>query len=160
MAPTFGSTDELPTCNISGFGAVGVPVNLQPSIVFTVPVKIFIPCPGKTDVSGLSIALYTGTGWVLACDAGGNVQPSGNGWMVPGSRVNHNNGSPSTIEIKVHHFSGAQVGADSSSLFRLRTTSGGGGGGGCFLDTIVSKYSGKNHWNKQPQITGHPRQRH
>jgi len=30
---------------------------------------------------------------------------------VPGSRVNHNDGDPSTIEIQVYHFSGVQSGS-------------------------------------------------
>jgi hypothetical protein len=141
VTPTFGSTDELPVCDVYGFEGVGMPVNFQPSMVFTVPVKIFIPCPGERDVSRLSVSLYNGTCWALACDNFGIVRSGGDGWMVPGSRVNHNNGNPSTIEIKVYHFSGAQAGVDRSSLFSLRTVvdsgEGGGGGGGCFVDTIA-----------------------
>jgi hypothetical protein len=45
--------------------------------------------------------------------------------MVPGSRVNHNETDPATIEIQVYHFSGAQAGSF--------TGGGGGGGGGCFI---------------------------
>ncbi|UCF84826.1 MAG: hypothetical protein JSV50_04130, partial [Desulfobacteraceae bacterium] len=37
--------------------------------------------------------------------------PDGEGWMVPGSRVNHNDGDPSTIEIKIYHFSGVLAGS-------------------------------------------------
>jgi len=50
---------------------------------------------------------------------------------VPGSRVDHNNGDPSTIEIKIYHFSAAQAVAedgysDSWSLL-----------GGCFIASAV-----------------------
>jgi hypothetical protein len=61
-----------------------------------------------------------------ACDPEGAVLPGGESWMVPGSRVNHNNGNPSTIEIKLYHFSAAQAGVltdDSSGNFM----------GGCFV---------------------------
>jgi uncharacterized repeat protein (TIGR01451 family) len=109
VAPTFGPTNEVPALDIAEVEAVGVPMNLQPPTVFNTPVKIFIPCSDYTDVSGLSVYLYHGTEWVLACDASGNVQPGGEGWIVPGSRVNHNDGTPSTIEIQLYHFSGVQA---------------------------------------------------
>jgi hypothetical protein len=123
VTPTFGPADELPDLEMGG---VGVPMNLQPPTVFSKPVKIFIPCPGRADAGDLGIYLYNGTDWVFACDAAGNVQPGGDGWMVPGSRVNHANTAPPTIEIKVYHFTGVQAGLDTTYL-------GGGGGGGCFI---------------------------
>ncbi|MFH1933246.1 MAG: hypothetical protein ABIN18_16855 [Pseudomonadota bacterium] len=108
VIPNFGPIEEIP-----GLGAdnEGTPMNLQPPTVFNTPVKVFIPYPGYSDVSDLSIFLYTGNRWVLACDADGNVEPGGEGWMVPGSRVNHNNGNPSTIEIKIYHFTGVTAGS-------------------------------------------------
>ena len=87
IEPTFGPTDEVPPLNTANVDAVGVPMNLQPPTVFNTPVRIFIPCPGYTDVSQLSVFLYNGTGWVLACNAAGIVQPGAVGWMVPSSRV-------------------------------------------------------------------------
>jgi len=131
VTPVFGPIDELPALDIAEGGAVGVPMNLQPPTVFNTPVKIFIPCPDYTDVSGLSVYFYNGSSWVLACDADGNVQPGGDGWMVPGSRVNHNNGNPSTIEIQVYHFSGVQAGIAGGG------GDGGGGDGGCFIATAA-----------------------
>jgi hypothetical protein len=50
--------------------------------------------------------------------------------MVPGSRVNHNETDPATIEIQVYHFSGAQAGVFSGGA---GGGGGGGGGGGCFI---------------------------
>jgi len=80
--------------------------------------------------------------WYLANDGDdqGTVQPDAEGWMVPGSRVNHNNGDPSTIEIQVYHFSGMQAASSSSSSSSSSGSSGGGGsGGGCFVATASSQ---------------------
>jgi hypothetical protein len=142
IEPTFGPTDEIPPLNMANTDAVGVPMNLQPPTVYNTPVRIFIPCPGHTDVSHLSVFLYNGTGWVLACNAAGIVQPADQGWMAPGSRINHNNGNPSTIEIQVYHFSGVQPGLSSSSQ-----VAGGGGGGGCLIATLSDgSRMGKEIW--------------
>ena len=131
VEPTFGPTNEIPPLDVSGGYQ---PMNLQPPSVFDPPVKIFIPYPGHDDVSGLDIFLFNGTEWFLACDAEGNVQPEGDGWMVPGSRVNHSNGDPSTIEITVYHFSAVQAGyaADSPDA-----VNGAGEKSGCFIATAA-----------------------
>jgi len=131
--PTLGSSNDLP--GIPGIDAVGVPANLQPSPQsFTTPVKVFIPCPGYSDVGGLNIYYYDGANWVLASngDTPGTVEPGAAGWMVAGSRVNHSGGAPSTIEIEVYHFSGVQAGTPSGS-----SQSSGGGGGGCLIATAA-----------------------
>ena len=125
--PQLGPTDEIPAVNLSGVSGVAVPMNLQPPTVFDSPLKIRIPCPGYADVSSLNVYYYNGSNWALACDAAGNVQPGGDGWMVPGSRVDHNETDPATIEIQVYHFSAAQAGSFSGA------GGGGGGGGGCFI---------------------------
>ena len=80
--------------------------------------------------------------WYLANDADDpeTVQPDAVGWMVPGSRVNHNNGNPSSIEIQVYHFSGMQAASDSSSS--SGSSSSGGGGGGCFIATASDNLFG------------------
>jgi subtilisin family serine protease len=130
QTPTLGPTDEIPPLNLSGVNGAAVPMNLQPPTVFDTPVKILIPCPGCADVSSLNVYYYNGSSWALACDAAGNVQPGGDGWMVPGSRVNHNETDPATIEIQVYHFSGAQAGLFSGGG---GGGDGGGGGGGCFI---------------------------
>jgi hypothetical protein len=136
MTPQLGPTDEIPALNLSGVDGVAVPMNLQPPTVFNIPLKILIPCPGYTDVSSLNVYYYNGISWALAGDAAGNVQPGGDGWMVPGSRINHNETDPATIEIQVYHFSGAQAGLFSGGGGVVSSGSGGGGGGGgCFIDT-------------------------
>ncbi len=138
VPPAFGPVDEIPVIDLPGVESVGMPMHFQPPTVYDTPVKVFIPCPGYTDVSGLSVYYYNGTNSVLACDADGIVQPAGEGWMVPGSRVNHNDVSLSYIEIKVYHFSGVQA---ATSLPSGGSSSGSGddgdGGGGCFIATAA-----------------------
>jgi len=144
VPPTFGpkdvpSIDEIPSLNLQGVTPIGsLPMNMQPPTVFddpvNKPVTISIPCPGHPYASALNIYRYRGTSWVLACDVGGNVKTGGEGWIVPGSRVNHDNGSPSTIEIQVYHFTGAQAGFPSGSGGRSTDDV---IGGGCFIATAA-----------------------
>ena len=119
--PTLGDSSDIPGVNLAGVTGVGTPLNLQPSgTYFNPPVKVFIPCPGYTDVSNLDVYYYDDDTfeWYLANDADDpdTVQPDAVGWMVPGSRVDHNSGNPSTIEIQVYHFSGAQAGSSSDAV--------------------------------------------
>ena len=110
--------------------------------------------PGVSDVSHLKLYYYNGIEWQLASDENGNILPGGEGWMVPGSRVNHNDVSPPLIEVQVHHFSAAQavgsvsadIVADSSSgdgvsADIVADSSGGGGGGGCFISSAGEESS-------------------
>ena len=53
--------------------------------------------------------------------------------MVPGSRVDHNLGSPSTIEIQIYHFTGVQAGSPSGSSGRSTDDV----AGGCFIATAA-----------------------
>jgi chitodextrinase len=139
--PSLGDSGELPEVNLPGVTSVGTPLNLQLSgIHFNPPVKLFIPCPGYRDVGSLNVYYYDDVTmeWYLANDADDpdRVQPDAVGWMVPGSRVNHNNGDPSTIEIQVYHFSGAQAGSTSvSGSGAVDSTS----SGGCFIATVSSQ---------------------
>jgi hypothetical protein len=145
VGPTFGPTEELPPLDAPGTDGVGVPMNLQPPTVFTTPVKILIPCPGAADVSKLSVYFFNGEDYILACDGGGQVQPGATGWMVPGSRVDHPETDPSSIELKVYHFTGVQAGLATKSADMDGDTAetvtpvgeggSGGGGGGCFIST-------------------------
>jgi hypothetical protein len=130
--PSFGPTDEIPPLA----GGRGVPMNLQPPTVFNTPTKIFIPYPLRKDVSPLHVYLYKGGTWVLACDNKGKVRPDGEGWMVPGSRVNHNEAAIPTIEIKVYHFSAVQAADDPGDL-SFPSLKGAETGGGCFIGTAM-----------------------
>ncbi len=139
LTPRLGPTDEISSLP----GGRSAPMNLQPPTVFNTPVKILIPYPRYDDVSHLHIYLYKGASWVRACDNKGRVRPGGDGWMVPGSRVDHNNGNPSTIEIKIYHLSAVQAKPDTdfpspppdpspSILHNAAET-----GGGCFIATAA-----------------------
>jgi hypothetical protein len=111
VEPKFGPTIEIPPLDAE---SDGIPMNLQPPNVFSTPVKLIIPYRGVSDVSDVCVFLFTGNRWVRACNADGEVEADGEGWMVRGSRVNHNKdkGNPSTIETKVYHFSAVQAGGD------------------------------------------------
>jgi|GEM_PF-1360617 len=133
VQPVLGPMDELPPLLFSGIDPVGVPINLQPPTVFTTPVKLLIPCPGYPDASAMVLYMYNGMDWVPASDAVGNVLPGGEGWMVPGSRVNHNEATPAAIEIKVYHFTGVQAASPNNSGAPLPS----GDGGECFIATAA-----------------------
>ena len=129
VAPHFGPTGEIPELNVPDTNAIGIPMNLQPPTVFENPVTIFILCPDVSDPSTLNIYYYNPSlGWLLATGV--------SGWMIPGSRVNHPETTPPTIEIQVYHFSGTQV-SKSSSPTPPPPSGGGGGGGGCFIATAA-----------------------
>ena len=147
VKPRFGPENELSLINVTDEELVGIPLNLQPPNVFDTPVKVFIPCPGFIDVSRIKLYGYNGTSWVPALDELGNVLPGGKDFIVPNTRINHDNGFPSTIETRLYHFTGLQPtitveGEDSSSPPQITTGSdedpplspqvetGGDGGGG------------------------------
>jgi hypothetical protein len=135
IIPYVGPPEDIPGLSAAGYAGVGVAMNLLPPAVFPAGVTVVVPCPGYTNASGLYVYYYNGAQWVMACDPAGNVQPGGVGWMVPGSRVNHN-GNPSWIEIKVYHFS-AVIAASATARSVSVQSSEGGGGGGCFISSIM-----------------------
>jgi len=151
LMPTFDSSDELPPVDVEGVNGVGMALALQPHAVFSTPVKIFIPCPGYSDLSELCVMLHNGEEWVAACDENGEILLGGEGWMVPGSRINHNNGDPSRIEIQVYHFSAVQAAGNATTdsilddaedivddvVDEVKEAATGGGGGGCFIGTAA-----------------------
>ncbi|MGD8493564.1 MAG: hypothetical protein PVF71_10410 [Desulfobacterales bacterium] len=109
IPPGFGDSDEIPTAGAAGMQAVGLPVNLLPHTVFDHPVQLFIPVVENVDIRTVGLAYYDGTRWLPAAGADGTVLRGGEGWMVPGSRINHNESSPPLIEVQVYHFSAAQA---------------------------------------------------
>ena len=142
VAPRFGPEGELQPYIVEGEEVVGVPMNLQPPNVFNTPVKVFVPCPGFSDVSRIKLYLYNGTAWVPALDEDGGVMPGGKHFIVPNTRVNHNNGAPSTIEIQIYHFSALQAASATggANVSSTPPNSTGGGGGGCFIDSIKNSF--------------------
>ncbi|MBN1833305.1 MAG: hypothetical protein JW896_14465, partial [Deltaproteobacteria bacterium] len=176
LEPTFGFSSGIPPLDVEGMNGVGIPMVLQPHAVFRTPVRIFIPCPEYSDLSELCVMLHNGEEWVAACDENGEILPGGEGWMVAGSRINHHNGAPSTIEIQVYHFSAVQAAADATTNSVIDETeeipnetedtvdevedegdaadsvqggATGGSGGGCFIGTATPSISNKGlHMNQ------------
>ena len=151
LAPTFDFSKELPPLDVKGMEGVGRPLILKPHAVFSTPVKIFIPCSEYSDLSKLCIMLHNGEKWAAACGEHGEILPGGEGWMVPGSRVNHHNGGSSKIEIQVYHFSAVQAAIDKTTesllddaedivanvVDEIEEAATGGSSGGCFIGTAT-----------------------
>jgi Cohesin domain len=128
VIPHFGPMDEVPELGLAE--GCGQPVSITPPAVYRETITLFIPCPDVDDVSELVLYFYDpATGWVPACDTEGNVQSGADGWMVPGSRVNHNDSDIKTIEIQVLHSGIVQAGTEE--------TPPGSGNDGCFLSTLL-----------------------
>ena len=106
QTPVFGSSDGIEAINLTGIQSSGPPLNLTPHTVFDNPVYLFIPVAADMDITTAGLAYHDGTQWLAAADADGNVLAGGEGWLVPGSRVNHTGTRPELIEVKVYHFSG------------------------------------------------------
>ncbi len=141
VKPRFGPTKEVPSLDAE---SEDNPMNLQPPNVFSTPVKLIIPYRGVSDVSDVCVFLFTGNRWVQACNADGEVETDGEGWMVPGSRVNHNKdkGNPSTIETKVYHFSAVQAGGDGPQDSCFIATSGYGSLSKVFCVKKLERFAG------------------
>ena len=109
ITPEFGNPDEMPLIGATEMQAAGLPVNLLPHTVFDQPVRLLIPLAGNVDINKVGLAYYDGTQWLPAADADGRILHGGQGWMVPGSRINHEDSSPPVIEVQVYQFSGTQA---------------------------------------------------
>jgi hypothetical protein len=109
LTPQFGSLNAIEEINLEGIRVAGAPVNLMPHSVFDTPVTLFLPLSEDVDIRTVGLAYYDGTQWMLAADADGNILSGAEGWMVPGSRFNHEQSSPPLIEVQVNHFSAAQA---------------------------------------------------
>jgi hypothetical protein len=151
ILPAFGPTDEIEPAASAGKQAVGIPLNLMPHTVFNNPVRLNIPFPSGTDVTELDIYYHNGLHWLAACDAAGNILPGGEGWMVPGSRVNHPENTPPSTEIEVYHFSAAQavISGDSTTTGNENRDNHGSGAVvyfSCFIDTAAKEKKSLLSW--------------
>ncbi len=107
IAPRFGPLDEIPKLDIA-LGA-GLPVNLEPAVVFRNPVTLILPCPGASNLASLEIYGYhPALGWRPASEF--------DGWIAPNSRINHTETTIPAIEFQVYHFTGVQIGKPISSV--------------------------------------------
>jgi hypothetical protein len=126
--PYFGPLEAIPF--LAGLEAAGTPLNLLPHTLFTSPVTLVIPCPENENAKNMAVYYHDGRAWWLASDKEGNVVPNGEGWMVPGSRINHEQDpeGPDFIEIQVYHFSAAAA----ASPPAIHSS----GGGTCFISSL------------------------
>jgi hypothetical protein len=109
QTPAFSASDGIEEISLAGMRAAGLPLNLRPHTVFDVPVKLFVPLADDVDITAAGLAYHDGTQWLPAADAEGNVLAGGEGWLVPGSRINHTETDPALIEVQVYHFSAVQA---------------------------------------------------
>ena len=109
LTPEFGSPNAIEEINLEGIRAAGLPVNLMPHTVFDTAVRLFLPVSEGVGIHSVGLAYHDGTQWIAAADADGNILSGAEGWLVPGSRVNHEQSSPPLIEVQVYHFSAAQA---------------------------------------------------
>ena len=146
VMPRFGSLDEIP--ELEEDNGLGLPINLEPPMLFPNPVTVKIPCPGTADVSNLDIYYYTSqNGWVLAYDHEKGLREGGRGWMVEKNgyyRVDNNDTDPKTIEIYLKHFSAVQAAGETVSepindddSNDNSNHSSGGSSSVCFISTIL-----------------------
>jgi hypothetical protein len=156
VTPYFGPVEDVPAIDIPGVKGVGIPLNLKPSRTFPSGVTLFIPCPSDVvDPETLCIYGYNESEWVLVCDENGNVQPGGEGWLIPdwndgAAREVLSDGDPSGVTIWVRHFSSISAGESSLAAASDAATDLGlspvdGGGGACFISTVSSP-STENTW--------------
>jgi hypothetical protein len=101
IAPRFGPLNEIPNLDI--VLGIGMPLNLEPAVVFHKPVTLILPCPGVSDLASLEIYGYQPVlGWKPASEF--------DGWVVPNSRINHPETPIPAIELQVYHFTAIQTG--------------------------------------------------
>ena len=111
---------------------------VQPPTLFAPPAKLIIPIPDIRQVDSVEIYIKEGDQWVPACSTNCQVGSNGYGWIVPGSRVNHNNGNPSRIEIKLHHSADFQAGiAEVSTAPALPKVAEERAEANCFIDSLI-----------------------
>jgi hypothetical protein len=109
--------DEVPALDISI--PAGIPMNLEPAVLFENPVGVVLPVVGASvsdsngdgvldrGLEGYEIYQYTGNPsalWRSRVEAAG--------WMVEGSRVDRYDSDPPGIEFQVNHFCAVQAGID------------------------------------------------
>ncbi|MBP1610936.1 MAG: conserved repeat domain protein [Acidobacteria bacterium] len=162
VIPTLGPSEDIPSLTLPDLQAVGTPLNLQPSsAVFKQPVWVEFPCPGYSDMSQISLALYDDSLWMQVWDGStGMLTAAGEGWLDGKPQYNASE-DPQTIVILVKHFTGVQaavsgqsiapsVSGGSVSVRGVSTGSGGGGGGGgCFISAMLEK--GRRRQNEKYQ---------
>lgn len=138
ITPYVKDSDEIPSLDLEGVTPVGVPVNLGPPNVFNNPVTLTLPVPYDGDPGELQLYLHDGVEWNHASSSynrGGKVLSGGDGWIVPGSLVYHEDTEPPTLEVQVNHFSAVQA-AFVDDATDIIGDIGLDGTAGCFIEAI------------------------
>ncbi|GAB4345865.1 MAG: hypothetical protein Kow0099_26560 [Candidatus Abyssubacteria bacterium] len=120
----FGSEDAIPENAASN--PTSIMLNLQPTMVFSDPVKIFIPLPGEHNLQKYKVFHFDPNplvGWKKAV--------VGDGWLE--YREDHATTDPPMIELWVNHFTIVGLEEETTAV----EGGGGGGGGGCFIATAA-----------------------
>jgi hypothetical protein len=147
VIPTLGPSEDIPSLTLPDLQAVGTPLNLQPSgAVFKQPVWVEFPCPGYSDMSQISLALYDDSLWTQVWDGStGMLTAAGEGWLDGKPQYNASE-DPQTIVILVKHFTGVQAAVSGQSIAPSVSargvgtgSGGGGGGGGCFISAMLEQ---------------------
>jgi len=127
VKPRFGPVGELPSLDVST--GVGAPLNIEPPNVFDYPVTLIVPLPGielvDTNADGTPDAGLEASGIYQY-----NAEPTvlwrdiadAPGLAVAGSRIDHYETIPPSIEVKVNRSGGFQAGYDClppSALFSV-----------------------------------------
>jgi len=102
IPPRFGPVGELPILDIAT--PVGIPLSIEPANVFNRSVTLILPVP-QGDMRSYEIYHYAAEPsllWNNAADV--------RGWSVDGSRLDHPETVPPTIEVQVNSSGGVQVG--------------------------------------------------
>jgi hypothetical protein len=143
LTPAFRSSDGIEEIGPAGMRAAGQPLNLWPHTVFDVPVKLFVPVADDVDITAACLAYHDGTQWLPAVDAGGNALAGGEGWLVPGSRLNHMESHPALIEVQVYHFSAVQAVVNTTEEEEEKPPHHDGSGTfvyiSCFINTVAAE---------------------
>ena len=132
VTPSLGRQEDIPSFNIPGLMALGIPLSLQPpGAVFKQPIWIEFPAPGFSNMNQLSLGLYDDNMWRLVWDGEKqSLTAEGEGWL-DGKPAYNTDQDPHTVSIVVKHFSGVQAAAPAGSTITVS-----GGGGGCFISTV------------------------
>jgi hypothetical protein len=81
FVPTFGSPEDIPVFNLSGFGPLGplMKLSVEPpraGLTFIVPAALLIPLPSGHDSHDLSVRSYE-SAWILVWDNKSHSQKGG-----------------------------------------------------------------------------------
>jgi hypothetical protein len=147
VIPTLGPSEDIPSLNLPNLQAVGALLNLQPSgAVFKQPVWVEFPCPGYSNMTQISLALYEDNLWTQVWDGPSGMLTAAGERLLDGKPQYNASEDPQTIIILVKHFTGVQTAVSGQSIARSVSTGsagGGGGGGGCFISTMMEQRAKK-----------------